>query len=72
MRQLPAAPVRLDRREDWGDVPYAGPMPVFKRGDRVGWTDQHGVVHTGVITDRRDTGHGIALDITPDEEGPTP
>lgn len=52
--------------------PYAQPMSYLDRGDRVGWTDQQGVVHTGVVTDRRDTARGTELDITPDEEGSAP
>lgn len=68
----PTWQTRVDRREDWADVPYAGPMPSLKRGDRVGWTDQHGVIHTGVITDRRETARGTVLDFAPDEEGSTP
>ncbi|MFI7527511.1 hypothetical protein [Nocardia salmonicida] len=77
---------RLDRLlEFWGDIapdweisvgyepnrPYAQPVANLDRGNRVGWTDQHGTIHTGVITDRRDTRRGTELDITPDEEGPT-
>ncbi|WP_280304956.1 hypothetical protein [Nocardia neocaledoniensis] len=55
-----------------GEAPYAKTMPDLSRGNRVGWIDQHGELHTGVVTDRRDTRRGTELDITPDEEGSTP
>lgn len=64
----PTSDVKVGDRDGWDDVSYAGPMSLL-RGDRVGWTDRHGVIHTGVITDRRDTARGTELDITPDEEG---
>lgn len=67
----PTWEARVGDRDGWADVPYAEPMPFLYRGNRVGWTDQHGDIHTGVITDRRDTRRGTELDITPDEEGPT-
>nr|WTA71272.1 hypothetical protein OHB51_35345 [Micromonospora sp. NBC_00855] len=59
-------------RDAWADVPYSGPMPFLGRGDRVGWTDRHGELHTGVVTDRRNAGRGTELDIAPDEEGSAP
>lgn len=55
-----------------GRAPYVQPLPHLDGRDRVGWVDQHGTIHTGVITDRRDTARGTELDFVPDEEGSTP
>ncbi|MBF6298248.1 hypothetical protein IU459_11920 [Nocardia amamiensis] len=62
-----------ERRPQWeaviGDRPWNPPHLPFEPGTRIGWQDEHGVVHTGTVDDQHPIGSdGWEMHVTWDRD----